>query len=97
VTDARECYGSDAAFQPAATQRQAWASGPSPFTECSGEERRLRERRTGQFRRSTTCTGKLNRTVQLPAPPPVQQVLNPPADFGDAAMHARGQDLCQRR
>jgi quinohemoprotein ethanol dehydrogenase len=40
---------------------------------------------------------KLNGTVQLPpAPPPVQQVLNPPADFGDAAMHARGQDLYQR-
>src|SRR5262249_49191238 len=31
-----------------------------------------------------------------PAPQPVQQVLNPPADFGDAAMHARGQDLYQR-
>jgi quinohemoprotein ethanol dehydrogenase len=32
--------------------------------------------------------------VQLPpAPPPVQQVLNPPADFGDNAMHARGKDL----
>jgi len=26
----------------------------------------------------------------------VQQVLNPPADFGDAAMHARGEDLYQR-
>jgi quinohemoprotein ethanol dehydrogenase len=40
---------------------------------------------------------KLNGDVQLPpAPPPVQQVLNPPADFGDAAMHARGQDLYQR-
>jgi quinohemoprotein ethanol dehydrogenase len=40
---------------------------------------------------------KLNGAVQLPeAPPPVQQVLNPPADFGDAAMHARGQDLYQR-
>jgi quinohemoprotein ethanol dehydrogenase len=40
---------------------------------------------------------KLNGTVQLPpAPPPVQQVLNPPPDFGDAAMHARGQDLYQR-
>ena len=40
---------------------------------------------------------KLNGAVQLPpAPPPVQQVLNPPPDFGDAAMHARGQDLYQR-
>ena len=40
---------------------------------------------------------KLNGAVQLPpAPPPVQQVLNPPADFGDAAMHARGEDLYQR-
>jgi quinohemoprotein ethanol dehydrogenase len=40
---------------------------------------------------------KLNGAVQLPpAPPPVQLVLNPPADFGDAAMHARGQDLYQR-
>jgi alcohol dehydrogenase (cytochrome c)/quinohemoprotein ethanol dehydrogenase len=40
---------------------------------------------------------KLNGAVELPpAPPPVQQVLNPPADFGDEAMHARGQDLYQR-
>lgn len=40
---------------------------------------------------------KLNGTVQLPeAPPPAPQVLNPPADFGDAAMHARGEDLYQR-
>ncbi|HEY6923684.1 MAG TPA: c-type cytochrome, partial [Steroidobacteraceae bacterium] len=40
---------------------------------------------------------KLNGAVQLPeAPPPVQQVLNPPADFGDATMHARGQDLYER-
>jgi alcohol dehydrogenase (cytochrome c)/quinohemoprotein ethanol dehydrogenase len=40
---------------------------------------------------------KLNGNVQLPeAPPPVPQVLNPPADFGDAAMHARGEDLYQR-
>jgi quinohemoprotein ethanol dehydrogenase len=40
---------------------------------------------------------KLNGGVQLPpAPPQVPQVLNPPADFGDAAMHARGQDLYQR-
>ena len=40
---------------------------------------------------------KLNGAVPLPeAPPPVQQVLNPPADFGDAAMHARGEDLYQR-
>jgi quinohemoprotein ethanol dehydrogenase len=40
---------------------------------------------------------KLNGDVQLPpAPPPVQQVLNPPADFGDAAIHARGQDLYER-
>jgi alcohol dehydrogenase (cytochrome c)/quinohemoprotein ethanol dehydrogenase len=40
---------------------------------------------------------KLNGDVQLPpAPPPVQHVLNPPADFGDPAMHARGQDLYER-
>jgi quinohemoprotein ethanol dehydrogenase len=40
---------------------------------------------------------KLNGTEQLPAAPPeVPQVLNPPADFGDAAMHAHGQDLYQR-
>jgi quinohemoprotein ethanol dehydrogenase len=40
---------------------------------------------------------KLNGDVQLPpAPPQAPQVLNPPADFGDAAMHARGQDLYQR-
>jgi alcohol dehydrogenase (cytochrome c)/quinohemoprotein ethanol dehydrogenase len=26
----------------------------------------------------------------------VQQVLNPPADFGDAALHAHGQDLYER-
>ncbi|MBX5461759.1 MAG: PQQ-dependent dehydrogenase, methanol/ethanol family [Steroidobacteraceae bacterium] len=40
---------------------------------------------------------KLNGNVELPpAPPPVQQVLNPPPDFGDEAMHARGQDLYQR-
>ena len=40
---------------------------------------------------------KLNGAVQLPpAPPPVQLVLNPPEDFGDAAMHARGQDLYER-
>jgi quinohemoprotein ethanol dehydrogenase len=40
---------------------------------------------------------KLNGDVQLPpALPQVPQVLNPPADFGDAAMHARGQDLYQR-
>jgi quinohemoprotein ethanol dehydrogenase len=40
---------------------------------------------------------KLNGDLQLPpAPPEVPQVLNPPADFGDAAMHARGQDLYQR-
>jgi quinohemoprotein ethanol dehydrogenase len=40
---------------------------------------------------------KLNGDVQLPpAPPTVPQVLNPPADFGDAPMHARGQDLYQR-
>ena len=37
---------------------------------------------------------KLNGAVQLPpAPPPVPQVLNPPPDFGDAAMHARGKEL----
>ncbi len=35
--------------------------------------------------------------VQLPAaPPPVQQVLNPPADFGDDATRARGKDLYER-
>jgi len=40
---------------------------------------------------------KLNGTAQLPpAPPPVPQVLNPPADFGDEALHAHGQDLYQR-
>ncbi|HWL63146.1 MAG TPA: PQQ-dependent dehydrogenase, methanol/ethanol family [Steroidobacteraceae bacterium] len=40
---------------------------------------------------------KLGGTVELPpAPPPVQQVLNPPADFGDATMHARGKDLYER-
>jgi PQQ-dependent dehydrogenase (methanol/ethanol family) len=40
---------------------------------------------------------KLGGTAQLPpAPPQVAQVLNPPADFGDAAMHARGQDLYER-
>lgn len=40
---------------------------------------------------------KLDGTVQLPpAEPPMPQVLNPPADFGDAAMHARGRDLYQR-
>jgi alcohol dehydrogenase (cytochrome c)/quinohemoprotein ethanol dehydrogenase len=40
---------------------------------------------------------KLGGMVQLPpAAPPVQQVLNPPADFGDAAMHARGKDLYER-
>jgi quinohemoprotein ethanol dehydrogenase len=40
---------------------------------------------------------KLNGAVQLPpAPPPVQQVLNPPEDFGDEAMHARGRDLYER-
>ncbi len=37
---------------------------------------------------------KLGGKAELPpAPPPVQQVLNPPADFGDAAMHARGKEL----
>jgi quinohemoprotein ethanol dehydrogenase len=36
---------------------------------------------------------KLGGTAQLPAPPPaVQQVLNPPANFGDEAMLARGQE-----
>jgi mono/diheme cytochrome c family protein len=40
---------------------------------------------------------KIGGTVQLPAaPPPVAQVLNPPADFGDAATHARGKDLYER-
>jgi alcohol dehydrogenase (cytochrome c)/quinohemoprotein ethanol dehydrogenase len=40
---------------------------------------------------------KLNGAVQLPpAPPQAPLVLNPPPDFGDAAMHARGQDLYQR-
>src|SRR6201996_3267791 len=40
---------------------------------------------------------KLNGDTQLPpAPPEAPQVLNPPPDFGDAAMHARGQDLYQR-
>jgi alcohol dehydrogenase (cytochrome c)/quinohemoprotein ethanol dehydrogenase len=40
---------------------------------------------------------KLSGGAQLPEePPPVQQVLDPPADFGDGAMHARGQDLYQR-
>jgi quinohemoprotein ethanol dehydrogenase len=40
---------------------------------------------------------KIGGTVQLPpAPPPVAQVLNPPADFGDAALHARGKDLYDR-
>jgi quinohemoprotein ethanol dehydrogenase len=40
---------------------------------------------------------KLNGSLQLPpAPPQVPQVLNPPADFGDAALHAHGQDLYQR-
>ena len=39
----------------------------------------------------------LNGAVQLPeAPPTAPQVLNPPADFGDAAMRAHGQDLYQR-
>ena len=37
---------------------------------------------------------KLGGTVALPPPtPPVQLVANPPANFGDEAMHARGQDL----
>jgi quinohemoprotein ethanol dehydrogenase len=40
---------------------------------------------------------KIGGTVQLPpAPPVVPQVLNPPADFGDAALHARGKDLYER-
>jgi len=40
---------------------------------------------------------KIGGTAQLPpAPPAVQQVLNPPADFGDEAMHARGKDLYER-
>jgi alcohol dehydrogenase (cytochrome c)/quinohemoprotein ethanol dehydrogenase len=40
---------------------------------------------------------KIGGTVQLPpAPPVVPQVLNPPADFGDATVHARGKDLYER-
>jgi mono/diheme cytochrome c family protein len=40
---------------------------------------------------------QLNGTVQLPPAPAVPpQVLNPPPDFGDAAMRAHGQDLYQR-
>jgi alcohol dehydrogenase (cytochrome c)/quinohemoprotein ethanol dehydrogenase len=40
---------------------------------------------------------KLNGDVQLPpAPPQAPLVLNPPPDFGDAAMHAHGQDLYER-
>ncbi len=40
---------------------------------------------------------KIGGKVELPpAPPPVQQVLNPPEDFGDAAMHTRGKDLYER-
>jgi mono/diheme cytochrome c family protein len=40
---------------------------------------------------------KLNGDAQLPpAIPPAPQVLNPPPDFGDAALHAHGQDLYQR-
>ncbi|HVZ49388.1 MAG TPA: PQQ-dependent dehydrogenase, methanol/ethanol family, partial [Gemmatimonadaceae bacterium] len=40
---------------------------------------------------------KLNGDVELPpAPPQAPQVLNPPPDFGDAAMHERGRDLYQR-
>jgi mono/diheme cytochrome c family protein len=37
---------------------------------------------------------KLGGTVALPpAPPPVAQVLNPPENFGDAAMRAHGQQV----
>ncbi len=40
---------------------------------------------------------KLGGTVELPVPPPpAPQVLNPPPDFGDEAMHARGKDLYER-
>jgi alcohol dehydrogenase (cytochrome c)/quinohemoprotein ethanol dehydrogenase len=40
---------------------------------------------------------KIGGDVQLPpAPPEPPQVLNPPPDFGDAAMHAHGQDLYER-
>ncbi|MDR2216102.1 MAG: PQQ-dependent dehydrogenase, methanol/ethanol family [Nevskiaceae bacterium] len=40
---------------------------------------------------------KLNGTAQLPpAAPPVELVLNPPADFGDEATRTRGEDLYQR-
>jgi quinohemoprotein ethanol dehydrogenase len=40
---------------------------------------------------------KIGGKVELPAPPPqAAQVLNPPADFGDAATHARGKDLYER-
>ncbi|HEY4339846.1 MAG TPA: PQQ-dependent dehydrogenase, methanol/ethanol family [Steroidobacteraceae bacterium] len=40
---------------------------------------------------------KIGGDVQLPpAPPEAPLVLNPPPDFGDAAMHAHGQDLYQR-
>jgi quinohemoprotein ethanol dehydrogenase len=40
---------------------------------------------------------KVNGEVQLPpAAPQAPQVLNPPPDFGDAALHAHGQDLYQR-
>jgi quinohemoprotein ethanol dehydrogenase len=40
---------------------------------------------------------KIGGKVELPpAPPQAAQVLNPPADFGDAATHARGKDLYER-
>jgi PQQ-dependent dehydrogenase (methanol/ethanol family) len=40
---------------------------------------------------------RIGGTVELPpAPPQAAQVLNPPADFGDATMHARGKDLYER-
>jgi quinohemoprotein ethanol dehydrogenase len=40
---------------------------------------------------------KIGGKVELPpAPPQAAQVLNPPADFGDAALHARGKDLYER-
>jgi mono/diheme cytochrome c family protein len=40
---------------------------------------------------------KLGGTVKMPpAPPMIPQVLNPPENFGDAAMRTRGEDLYQQ-